>query len=188
MANHSTTSRPAKRDVKCVCMHMDTRTHTHTHTHIRTAPLSVPYERSKHHRLSAIKQRMRERQQNKLIKRERVIQATERKEKHKAKRYKQEQRGEGQGRKRTKTFTYVPEWMRSLHPRAICTQRTMYVSGGQSDNISQEGCSFEPITASVSDIRCTVGFKPRNMIFWGNKKTLYKGGFSWKWNPYWIRL
>lgn len=60
--------------------------------------------------------------------------------------------------------------MRSLRPRAISTQRTTYVSGGQSDNISQVGRSCEPITVSVSDIRCTVGSKPGNMIYFGKKK------------------
>lgn len=78
--------------------------------------------------------------------------------------------------------------MRSLHPWAIATQRTIYVSGGQSDNISQVGCSCEPITVSVSDIRCTVGYKPENMICWGRrKKSLKRGGSSWKSQPYWIR-
>lgn len=59
--------------------------------------------------------------------------------------------------------------MRSLHPWAISTQRTMHVSGGQSDNISQVGCSCEPIIITLSDIRRTVGFKPGNMIYYGKK-------------------
>lgn len=64
--NSSTTSRPGETGQKRVCMYMDSWTHTHTHS---LYPY-LPYQRSKHHGLSVIKQRMRERQQHELIKRE----------------------------------------------------------------------------------------------------------------------
>lgn len=95
MVNDGTTSRPGHKSVYaygCKC----------TNIHTPSVALSVPYERSKHCRLPAVKQRMREREQNELIKREHVIEATERKGKHRVKRYKQ-------GRKERKIFTYVPE-------------------------------------------------------------------------------
>lgn len=40
----------------------------------------------------------------------------------------------------------------------------MYVSGGQSDNITQVGCSCEPIIISVSDIRCTVQTREYDLL------------------------
>lgn len=86
VVNHRMTSRPGKTAKAWMCVYASEYKNTLTHT---LCTLICP-ERSKQHRLSAIKQRMRERQQNKLIKGEQVIEATKRKRTQRVKRYKRE--------------------------------------------------------------------------------------------------
>lgn len=146
----------------CICIWTQELTHS---THICA-------ERSKQHQLSAIKQRMREWQQNTTDKERADYGGNKRKEEAKSEETSTRGKGENKGRRRKYSLMSTRK-RRPLHPRGISTQ---YMS--LEANQKTSGCCSEPITISVGDIRCTVGFKT-----WGERITdrrNNKDGSSWK--------
>lgn len=151
---------------------MDTNTHTHP------VPLSVPYEGSKRHKLTAIKQRMRERQQNKLIKRESKWRRRQKERGSTGWGDINKCRGERDGGERRHSHVSQSKWGHYTHEPFPHREQRMSPEANQITS----GCSCKPITIAVCDIRRKVGFEPGNMIYWGNVTKV-----SWKSRPYWIK-
>ncbi len=176
VVNHRTTSRPEKTGHTCVCVCVCAwkQEHTYTHSHSHPVPLSVPYERSKRQRLSAIKQRMRERQQNTLIKREQVIEATERKGKHRAKRYKQERERDYAESRRKYSHMSQSKWGHYTHEPFRHREQCMSLNANQITSAKWAAAVSQSQSLLVTS---DVQFKPRNMIYWGKKKKTLKRWF-----------
>ena len=152
---------------KCVCMHIDTHTHTHTHP----VSLSVPYEGSKRHKLTVIKQNEGTPTKQTDKEGEQVIGDTGWGDINKC-------RGERDGGERRHSHVSQSKWGHYTHEPFQHREQRMSPEANQITS----GCSCEPIATAVRDIRRTVGFKPGNMIYCGNVTKV-----SWKSRPYWIK-